>query len=212
MSVGFVTAVDLSEDMLAIAAGTAESRKIKNFETVVADCCALPFPDNFFDSVSCRMGFMFFPDMQLAAKEIFRVLKPGGRMATSVWGNPEKNSWTTGIMGVLSENIEMPAPAPGSPGMFRCAKPGLVNELLSNAGFSNVATEEITGYTKYESPEKFWEMMTEVAAPVVSSLTKADPATRERIHQGALGLFKNSGSEYRLQYAALIFSAEKPSV
>lgn len=83
---GQVIATDLSEDMLTIAAKTAKTRSITNFETRMADCCELPFPDAHFDAVSCRMGFMFFPDMLMAAKEMFRVLKPGGVMATSVWG------------------------------------------------------------------------------------------------------------------------------
>jgi len=39
------------------------------------NCCELAFPDRNLDVMSCRMGFMFFPDMQRAACEMFRVLK-----------------------------------------------------------------------------------------------------------------------------------------
>src|SRR5450755_152048 len=95
---GKVTATDLSENMLTIAAKTAKSRGLPNFETRIADCCDLPFPDNHYNAISCRMGFMFFPDMQLAAKEMYRVLKPGGKMATSVWATPDMNNWVTTIM------------------------------------------------------------------------------------------------------------------
>jgi len=75
---GRVTIIDIAEQMLAITKEHAEKRGIKNFETQVCDVCELPFEDNSFDAISCRFGYMFFPDMQLATNEIFRVLKPGG--------------------------------------------------------------------------------------------------------------------------------------
>ena len=88
---GKVIITDLSEDMLEIARENAMNRGIQNIETRACDVCELPFADNTFDAISCRFGFMFFPDMLLAAKEMVRVLKPGGRIATSVWNVPEKN-------------------------------------------------------------------------------------------------------------------------
>ena len=98
---GKVIITDLSEDMLEIARQNAINRQIKNIETLVCDVCELPFPDNTFDAISCRFGFMFFPDMLLAANELFRVLKPDGRLATSVWNVPENNFWVTAIMGTI---------------------------------------------------------------------------------------------------------------
>ena len=124
---GKVIITDLADDMLVIAHENATKKGIKNVEFNVCDACDLNFADNTFDAISCRMGFMFFPDMLLAAKEMVRVLKPGGKIATSVWEGPEKNFWVTAMMGVMNKNIEMPAPPPGSPGMFRCAKDGFLS-------------------------------------------------------------------------------------
>src|SRR4029078_11698776 len=67
---GKVHATDLSEEMLAIAQDHAREKGIKNMEFKVADVSNLPFSNDYFDKASCRMGFMFFPDMQLATKEI----------------------------------------------------------------------------------------------------------------------------------------------
>jgi len=47
---------------------------------------------NSFDKIICRMGFMFFPDMQLASGETYRILKPGGKMAASVWIKEIRNN------------------------------------------------------------------------------------------------------------------------
>ncbi|MHA4811166.1 class I SAM-dependent methyltransferase [Flavitalea flava] len=211
VSKGKVTGTDLSEDMLSIAASHASAKGITNYETKLADCCELPFADNSFDVISCRMGFMFFPDMELAAKEMFRVLKPGGRMATSVWGAPEKNFWIGAMMKVVGKNIELPPPVPGSPGMFRCAVPGLMTGLLAKAGFSHLIEKELTGHSDYETREKYWEIMMDVAAPVVAAMAKADEATRIRTQQELYSLLETHTQDgsLRLGYAAIVLHGEK---
>lgn len=178
---GKVVITDLSEDMLEIARENAMKRGIKNIETKVCDVCELPFADNTFDAISCRFGFMFFPDMLLAAKEMVRVLKPGGRIATSVWNVPEKNFWVTVTMGTINKNVEVPAPPPGSPGMFRCAKDGLIADIFKQAGLKNITQKEIAGKLNAKTTDVYWSMMTEVAAPVVAALSKADDAMKVKI-------------------------------
>jgi ubiquinone/menaquinone biosynthesis C-methylase UbiE len=178
---GEVYATDVSDKMLEIAREYADEHDIENIEFKVADVSELPFVDNFFDKISCRMGFMFFPDMQLAANEMFRVCIDGGRIATSVWAGPENNDWVTTMMKVLSNNIEMPQPTPGAPGMFRCAKPGLIKAIFEKAGFKNVKEETIQNKVDYGTVENYWQNMNEVAAPVVGALSKADETTRQKI-------------------------------
>ena len=178
---GKVIITDLSEDMLEIARENAMNRGIKNIETHACDVCELPFADNTFDAISCRFGFMFFPDMLLAAKEMVRVLKPGGRIATSVWNVPEKNFWVTAIMGTINKNIELPAPPPGSPGMFRCAKDGFISDLFLQAGLKNISQKEIAGKLNAKTTDVYWNMMTEVGAPIVAALSKADDAMKVKI-------------------------------
>ena len=178
---GKVILTDLSEDMLKIAAENASKRGIKNVETVSCDVSELPFDDNTFDAISCRMGFMFFPDMELAAKEMHRVLKPGGRIATAVWGGPEGNFWVTAIMGTINKNMDLPAPPPGSPGMFRCAKDGMMMDLFAKTGFKDVAEIEVTSKMKAGTTDQYWAMMTEIGAPIVAALSKADDDMRAKI-------------------------------
>lgn len=180
---GKVIITDLAEDMLAIARENAAKRGIKNIETRACDVCELPFADNTFDAVSCRFGFMFFPDMLLAAKEMVRVLKPGGRIATSVWNVPEKNFWVTAIGGTINRNMQLPAPPPGAPGMFRCAESGLIQNLFKQAGLKNTSEKEVTGKLKSGTADVYWNMMTEVAAPFVAALGKADDAMKEKIRE-----------------------------
>jgi ubiquinone/menaquinone biosynthesis C-methylase UbiE len=178
---GKVSITDLAENMLEIARENATQRGIKNIEIRACDVCELPFDDNTFDAISCRKGFMFFPDMLLAAKEMARVLKPGGRIAASVWNVPEKNFWITAIMGTISRNIELPPLPPGSPGMFRCAEDGFMSDLFSKAGLKNISLYEIAGKLNSKTTDVYWEMMTEIGAPIVAALGSADDAVREKI-------------------------------
>lgn len=178
---GTVTITDLAEDMVAIAKENAVKRNITNVKTTACDVCELPFPDNHFDSISCRMGFMFFPDMQLAANEMARVLKPGGRIATSVWDAAEKNFWVTATMGVVNRNMDLPAPPPGAPGMFRCAEAGLIKRIFENAGIKNVTETSVTSQLRSGDTDTYWNMISEISAPFVSAMSKADEATRQKI-------------------------------
>lgn len=174
LSGGKVIITDLADDMLEIARQNATLRGIKNIETVTCDVCELPFPDNTFDAISCRFGFMFFPDMLLAAKEMFRVLKPGGKIATSVWNVPEKNFWVTAIIGTINKNMELPSPPPGAPGMFRCAKDGFISDLFAQVGLKNISQKEIPGKLNCKTIDAYWGMQTEVGAPIVAALNKAN--------------------------------------
>ncbi len=208
---GSVVITDLAENMLTIAQENAMLRGIRNIETKACDVSDLPFPDNSFDAVSCRFGFMFFPDMQLAANEIFRVLKPGGRMATSVWNIPEKNFWVTATMGTIMRNMELPAPSPDLPGMFRCAKPGRMKEIFEKAGFKNYQEKEVVSKLRSGTVETYWGMMTEVAAPVVAALSNASEIMREKIKTEVFELVRQKypGDNLAIDASALVIMAEK---
>lgn len=185
---GRVTVTDLAEHMLAVAAEKAAQRGLRNVETRVCDAGALPFADASVDAVLCRFGFMFFPDVAVAAREFARVARPGARVCTAVWGEPEKNPWATSIMGTIARHVDMPAPPPGSPGLFRCAPPGYMRAVFAEAGFQDIAEEEVTCDMVIDTPERYWEFMTDIAAPVVAGLAKADALAREQIRAEVLGL------------------------
>jgi Methylase involved in ubiquinone/menaquinone biosynthesis len=208
---GKVTGIDLAEHMLEIANEHARNKQIRNYDTLVCDVCELPFDQNFFDKISCRMGLMFFPDMQLASDQMYKVLKPGGRMATAVWAGPAKNVWISSIMSTISRNMQIPPPPEGAPSIFRCAKPGMIKGIMEKSGFKNVKEKEVNGKMLLEGFEIFWNMMNEVAAPVVSALSKADDTMKEKIKnevkESSASYLTNKGLE--LDYGALIISGEK---
>ncbi len=180
---GRVVITDLSDDMLNVAREKIADRGLGNVEVLPADVSELPFDDNTFDAISCRMGFMFFPDMDLAAREMARVLKPGGTVATSVWNVPDKNYWVTAIMDVIKQKMEIPPPAPGAPGMFRCAKDGIIADLFKSVGLTNVQQQLVDGSMSYDSIDTYWTMFNEVGAPIVAAMSEASDELREEIRR-----------------------------
>lgn len=208
---GKVMITDLSAGMLEIAKENALHRGIQNIETIACDVCELPFAEKTFDAVSCRFGFMFFPDMLLAAKEMFRVLKPGGRIVTAVWNGPEKNFWVSAVMDVIKREMNLPGPPPGSPGIFRCAKDGLMADLFLQAGFTNIVSKEIPGKLKCETVDVYWNMMTELAAPVVSALTTADDRQKAKMKDEVYSLLnqKFPNGNLALDSSASLIYGEK---
>ncbi|MFL5494650.1 MAG: methyltransferase domain-containing protein, partial [Gemmatimonadales bacterium] len=79
---GAVTGLDLSPEMLAVAARLSSGLRWQQ-----GSGQALPFPDQSFDAVVSQFGLMFFPDPVGGLREMMRVLVPGGRLAVAVWGS-----------------------------------------------------------------------------------------------------------------------------
>ena len=183
---GSVIGIDLSEDMARLANDSARSRHIDNYEARVGDACNLPFADASFDAVVCRFGVMFFPDPPLAVREMVRVLTSGGRLAVSAWGPPPQNPWITSVMEPINTILNLPPPPPDAPGMFRFAAPGRLRTLLEQAGVSTVTEEAVDIAYTYESPAQLWQMMQEVAAPLVAAMSAATPAQRETVERTVL--------------------------
>ena len=140
---GHVVLTDLAAEMLDIATRRANAQGITNFETKVCSADDLPFGDAAFDSISVRFGYMFFPDVAGATAEFARVLKPGGRLCSSVWVKPEENPWTAIAMQAIATEAMLAPPDPDGPNMFRCAAPGYVSALYQAAGLRDVAEWDV---------------------------------------------------------------------
>lgn len=134
---GRVTAVDLSPELLKIAAQRAKDRGLTNFETHPADAHKLPFPDHSFDLATCRFGLMFFADPVQAMVELDRVLKPGARACFVAWGPFEQPYWQS-TMKIVHQHTGGALLEPGGADPFRFSIPGSLSQVLRTAGFHEV--------------------------------------------------------------------------
>lgn len=76
-----IVASDITAEMLREAAKLAATRGLSNMSTATAAADALPFPDQSFDLVCCRLAAHHFPSLDAFVCEVHRVLKTGGRFA-----------------------------------------------------------------------------------------------------------------------------------
>ncbi len=75
-----VIAIDIVESMLNQAKLLLEEEDAKNINLMKMDACALKFQDGSFDMITCRFAPHHFYNIEIAIKEMYRVLKKGGRL------------------------------------------------------------------------------------------------------------------------------------
>jgi SAM-dependent methyltransferase len=90
---GAVMATDISEAMVAGTARNAAAAALPNISTARMEAEALTFPDGSFDAAICALGLMYVPDPRLALSEMRRVVRSGGRVAATVWGERRNCGW-----------------------------------------------------------------------------------------------------------------------
>src|SRR2546422_6578671 len=88
--------------MVTAAQSEAKRRGLTNvaFRQCAAD--SLPFENNSFDAVVCRLGIIFFHDPLAALREMLRVTKREGAISLAVWGKSELNPFSYAITDVVA--------------------------------------------------------------------------------------------------------------
>lgn len=87
-TIGHLTATDIAPGMLTALRANADSLGL-DVDTVVTDAERLPFPDDAFDLVLGHAVLHHIPDLEIAAAEFMRVLRPGGTLVFC--GEPSAN-------------------------------------------------------------------------------------------------------------------------
>lgn len=176
---GEVVLSDVAPSMTAIAAERIRALGLTNARTRELDLEAIDEPDGSFDVVVCREGIMLVPDPARAAREITRVLRPGGRVALAVWGGRERNPWLAIVFDSVSAQLGAPIPPPGIPGPFSLADTGRLAGLLGDAGLEAVDVRELDVPYRAASADEWWLRTTALAGPLAERLASLpEPAQR----------------------------------
>ena len=155
-----VLATDQSPRMLQLLEARAANEGL-SIETRVMDGHALELDDNSFDIAGSQFGVMLFPDMPKGIREMARVVKQGGRLLMSAYGDPHEIDF----LGFFVAAIQSVRPEFTGPPMdpvplpFQLQDPQRLRTELASAGLSDIVVETITETTSFQTGEALWEWL-----------------------------------------------------
>jgi len=171
-----VTGVDLAPALIATAKERAEERGL-DIDYRVGDCENLEFEDGAFDVVSSTCGVMFAPDHEATARELSRVVKPGGRIGLANWTPAEKG--LAAIFRIMKPFQPTPPAGAGYP--FDWGDETHVNELLG--GSFDLEIERNVSPLRLPSGEAYWELFSSSYGPTRTLSENLDDEQREELHR-----------------------------
>ena len=191
---GEVIGVDISEPMLERATKTASDMMLNNTSFQVKDVQVDEMPLSYFDIAFSRFGVMFFEDPFEAFKNINHSLKDNGQLSFVCWQHASLNPWQSLSIQVIKEFLDLPAPAPKSPGPFAFEDKSYINEILTESGFRDIEIkdnqEDIVMFSGKSIREACEDYLT--INPVVTEMLKNSPTKlREEILEALIGKFSD---------------------
>jgi SAM-dependent methyltransferase len=150
------------------------------------DAQKLELPDDEFDVLLCRFGYMLMADPRAALRESARVLRPDGKLALIVWGTAAENPWLSLVIDALIDHLNAPRPEPGTPGPFSLGEPDRLRGLLEEAGLRDVEIAAVETEQTYDSVAGWWDELLEVSGPLAAMLKALPDEDRETIRANVL--------------------------
>jgi ubiquinone/menaquinone biosynthesis C-methylase UbiE len=199
---GAVVGLDRNEGMLAVAQRNAPAVAWKSGRAE-----ALPFPDSNFDAVVSQFGLMFFDDRHQALREMWRVLKPGGRLAVAVWSGLETSPGYAS-MAALLHRLFGPRIASELHAPFALGDLEILRSLFIRAGIATVDIHTHVGTAHFPSIESW--LRTDVKGWTLADLIDDDQyALLSREATTALRSYVKANGEVMFDAPAHIATAQK---
>jgi ubiquinone/menaquinone biosynthesis C-methylase UbiE len=206
---GTVTCLDISGDMLAFAEERARVAGLSNARFVEADIETAGLEPESFDVVLSRAALMYATDPVQTLRQLRTALRPGGRLAVAVWATPDKVAFATPVP-VMVEMLGIEPPAAG-PGPFALGEPGALDDLVTRAGFTDLASG--TAVVVYETPTAgaCTQWLRDVAPPITELIADQPPSVQEEVWKRvteAWAPFQSDNGAIRLPCTAVWVAAQ----
>jgi ubiquinone/menaquinone biosynthesis C-methylase UbiE len=202
-SEGRVIGVDLAGNLLDLARAKARRGGLTQAEFQVGDMMSLDFPDAAFDAVVCVFGIFFVPDMPAAVRELWRRVKPGGKLALTTWGPNFFEPANTAFWESIRKE------APGLHKSFnpwdRISHPDSLAAMLEEAGIKTADIVEQAEIHPITSPENWWTTL--LGSGYRGTIDQLEAEAHARVREANLRYIQESrltGIEANVIYAIAV--------
>lgn len=174
---GSVLGVDIAEALLELARKKSQQQGLKNIEFRCCDFSNLGLPSERFDAIVCVFGIFFLPDMEAAVAELWRMLRPGGKLAITSWGaqvfEPANRTFWSTIESERPDLYKQFTP------WDRIGDPAALRALLASSGATQVEVFAETDSHNLTTPEDWWTMV--MGGGLRGTIDQLDSAAKEHV-------------------------------
>jgi SAM-dependent methyltransferase len=175
---GRVVGLDLSEPALELARAKARCRNLSTVEFGAADVEHTGLDTGSFDAVVCVFGIFFLPDMAAGLAELWRLVRPGGRLAVTIWGPHWMEPGTEIFWGAVG--AERPDLVRGFHPWTRVTDGTALSRLFAEAGAAAPVVEAEANRHPLATPDDWWSIVLGTGYRATVDGLGADAAERVR--------------------------------
>jgi SAM-dependent methyltransferase len=201
---GQVLGLDVAEPALVLARAKAQAQGLTNVEFRAVDVEHTGLPSESFDAVVCVFG-IFLPDMAAAVAELWRLVRPAGVLAITVWGPDFLEPATTTFWDAVG--AERPDLVGGFRPWTRVADTAALSRLFHHGGAATATVEAESGTHPLADAEDWWTVV--LGTGYRATVQQLDPAAARRVRDASVGWLRQH--EVReLQTNVIYARARKP--